>query len=161
MCLRQLQAHCNSFRSATQRLTLTTSSPHSPLSRWKHHRSSLAVSRASSSQTSIPFDCSVLQLTARSCYSYRALFQLLATPHLSAYVLTFVSPVKSDRSRTSRPLHVHFQTQTISEVRLIEVSPGKRSTWCSGRTPHNLRPHIPGTKFWDFYANVSAERKAS
>ncbi|PMD31335.1 hypothetical protein L207DRAFT_591794 [Hyaloscypha variabilis F] len=63
------------------------------------------------------------------------------------------SCLKSDRSRTSRPLHVHFQTQTISEVRLIEVSPGKRSTWCSGRTPHNLRPHIPGTKFWDFYAN--------
>ncbi|KAE9381934.1 hypothetical protein N431DRAFT_322183 [Stipitochalara longipes BDJ] len=56
----------------------------------------------------------------------------------------------------SMPRHrrVHFQTQTISEVHLIEtISPGKLQTLRSGNVSHNLLPHIPGKRLYTSLPN--------
>jgi hypothetical protein len=72
-------------------------------------------------------------------------------------MLTF-SPVKRDR-RTPSHRRVHFQRETISEVHLIEISPGKIVR--NGDTSSSIRPHIPGNTFYRSHPNVSIGGRAS
>ncbi|KAH8771469.1 hypothetical protein BGZ57DRAFT_1005652 [Hyaloscypha finlandica] len=60
------------------------------------------------------------------------------------------SCLKRDRRMPSHR-RVHFQSETISEVHLIEISPGKIVR--SGDTSSSIRPHIPGNKVYRSHPN--------
>lgn len=81
-----------------------------------------------------------------------------SAPDSSHSMLTSVSPVKRDR-RTPDHRRVHFETEIISEVHLIEISPDKLVH--RGKTQHSIRPHIPGNKFFATHQSVRAKGRIS